>query len=488
MKTAYLYVRVSTDEQKRTGFSLIEQEDRLMKHCELHDIHVNGIFREDYSAKDFNRPEWKKLIAVIRKNKHRPPENILFIKWDRFSRNIEYAYQMMRILTNLNVNAMAIDQPIDFDIPESIVMLAVYLSIPEAENSRRGRNSADGMRRSKKLGRWPARAPFGYVNKIGLDGKKIIIPTQPEADIVKLSFELYAKGKYSVWQVKEMAAIKGIRCSRSNLWRLFHNPLYCGMITIPANKEEGVQYVNGIHEPLISEELFQNVQILLKSKRKLKNATEDLRVLFPLRGLIFCPHCEGKLSGSRSSGGQKKYGYYHCTTSKCKGRFRSDALNENYEKQLERIVIKPAVCELFNMVLEDENIFTVRKEYTNERKATLVEIAQYESLISKARKHFLNDQIDYEDFRDLRKDYKEILDGLGMRLSDVTHRISFCDIQQYCDWSTNRQHIIEFYRNTDIVGKRRLINLLVPTTIIPATTELNPLKIHSAISNIVEYV
>lgn len=92
MKSAYLYVRVSTDEQKRKGYSLIEQEERLLHHCEINHIKVRGVYREDYSAKDFNRPEWKKLLQVIKKNKQRTEENILFNKWDRFSRNIAFTY------------------------------------------------------------------------------------------------------------------------------------------------------------------------------------------------------------------------------------------------------------------------------------------------------------------------------------------------------------------------------------------------------------
>ncbi|MGB6093340.1 MAG: recombinase family protein [Moheibacter sp.] len=127
MKTAYLYVRVSTDEQKRKGYSLPEQEDRLLKYCEYNNIEVKGIYREDFSAKTFNRPEWKKLIAVI-KSKSKEDKNILFIKWDRFSRNIEYAYEMMGLLRKYKTTAMAIDQPLDFSVPESTVMLAVCLS------------------------------------------------------------------------------------------------------------------------------------------------------------------------------------------------------------------------------------------------------------------------------------------------------------------------------------------------------------------------
>ncbi|MCA5004959.1 recombinase family protein [Sphingobacterium bovistauri] len=64
MVSAYLYVRVSTDEQKRKGYSLPEQEDRLLKYCEQNKITVKGIYREDFSAKTFNRPEWKKIIKT----------------------------------------------------------------------------------------------------------------------------------------------------------------------------------------------------------------------------------------------------------------------------------------------------------------------------------------------------------------------------------------------------------------------------------------
>lgn len=152
MNSAYIYVRVSTDEQMRRGYSLIEKEERLLKYCEINNIQVISTFREDYSAKDSNRPEWKKLIKTIKKDKNRPSRNILFLKWDRFSRNIQYAFQMLGILKDLNIQAMAIDQPIYFNIAESIVMLAVYLSIPEAENSRRGKNTSDGMRRGSEAG------------------------------------------------------------------------------------------------------------------------------------------------------------------------------------------------------------------------------------------------------------------------------------------------------------------------------------------------
>jgi site-specific DNA recombinase len=176
MKSAYLYVRVSTDEQKRKGYSLPDQEDRLIKYCESNGIEVQGIFREDFSAKNFNRPEWKQLVITIKKKSAKKVDSILFVKWDRFSRNIEYAYEMIGLLRKYNVTAMAIDQPINFEIPESTVMLAVYLAVPEAENTRRSLNTSNGMRRAKLLGRHPNRAPLGYINITAANGRKQIVP------------------------------------------------------------------------------------------------------------------------------------------------------------------------------------------------------------------------------------------------------------------------------------------------------------------------
>lgn len=72
-------------------------------------------------------------------------------------------------------------------------MLTVYLSLPEAENSRRALNTAAGNRRAKLMGRYPNKAPLGYINTTTIDGNKIIAPKQPEADIIRWAFQQLAK-------------------------------------------------------------------------------------------------------------------------------------------------------------------------------------------------------------------------------------------------------------------------------------------------------
>jgi site-specific DNA recombinase len=111
---------------------------------------------------------------------------ILFTKWDRFSRNAGDAYQMISTLKVYGIEPQAIEQPLDLSIPENKLMLAIYLSTPEVENDRRALNVLHGMRRARKEGRWMASAPIGYKNSINENGKKMIIPKEPEASIIKV--------------------------------------------------------------------------------------------------------------------------------------------------------------------------------------------------------------------------------------------------------------------------------------------------------------
>ena len=91
MKTIISYSRVSTDEQAQQGYSLDYQEQTIAKYCELKGYNIFSSFKEDYSAKDFNRPEWLKLIQIIKsksKNPNTKISSIVFLRPDRFSRNL----------------------------------------------------------------------------------------------------------------------------------------------------------------------------------------------------------------------------------------------------------------------------------------------------------------------------------------------------------------------------------------------------------------
>ncbi|NOQ72830.1 MAG: recombinase family protein, partial [Crocinitomix sp.] len=85
MKRVAIMCRVSSEEQAK-GYSLDAQLEALTKYCERHEYEIVYSIREDHSAKTFNRPEWNKWFDLIKKKKLKVDE-IIFVSWDRFSRN-----------------------------------------------------------------------------------------------------------------------------------------------------------------------------------------------------------------------------------------------------------------------------------------------------------------------------------------------------------------------------------------------------------------
>lgn len=479
MKTAYLYVRVSTDEQKRKGYSLPEQEDRLLKYCVYNNIEVKGIYREDFSAKNFNRPEWKKLIAVIR-NKSKEDKNILFIKWDRFSRNIEYAYEMIGMLRKYKTTAMAIDQPIDFSVPESTVMLAVYLSVPEAENSRRAMNTANGIRRAKQMGRYPSKAPLGFINLTTVDGKKIIAPKQPEADIIRWAFHQLAKNVHRIEDVRKMADGRGLKCSRSHFFRLIRNPVYCGLIPIKLNSQEN-HMVKGIHDPLISESLFYEVQRIITTGRKVTAKTDALKATFFLKGFMVCPLCRRKLLGSFSRGTTKRYPYYHCY-GRCKTRINAFLLNDRYRDKLQQLVLSGKAVDLFNHILEDWNTNTQKAEYLQERNMVVRQLKEQETILSQGRKLFVAAILKLDDYTELKREcqvnskcLKRELRNINVKLRNIDKQIQLRD--------TPFVNIFQGFPSLDTADRKHLANLIPPLKVDFQTGDIS-LDLNNALSKI----
>jgi hypothetical protein len=172
------------------------------------------------------------------------------------------------------VEPQAIEQPLDMEVPENKMMLAIYLTAPEIENDRRALNTFYGLRRARKEGRWVAQAPVGYVNKHDERGKKFIDINPPKAKIMEWIFEELAKGIYSSEQVFKKASEMGLECKKNNFFNLIRNPVYCGKIRITRYKDEDEHTVEGLHEAIVSESLFYDVQDILNGKKRIEKTTK----------------------------------------------------------------------------------------------------------------------------------------------------------------------------------------------------------------------
>ncbi|MEO7214921.1 recombinase family protein [Mucilaginibacter sp.] len=460
MKKAILYIRVSTDEQADKGYSQRSQDEVLHKYCVLRSIAVHDVVYEDHSAKTFNRPAWSKMLNGLKKSKTKEPVDfILFTKWDRFSRNTADAYQMIALLRKLGAEPQAIEQPLDLSVPENKMMLAFYLAVPEVENDRRALNIFHGIRRARKEGRWTTIAPVGYINRTTEEGRKYIRPHEPQAGIMKRAFAELATGRTVVEQVWKKAKKEGLSCGRNNFWNMVRNPVYCGKIVVHPFQDETRQLVEGQHEAIISDELFNQVQHILDGRKRTKGTKLISPEMLPLRGFITCTVCGRLLTGSASKGRRFRYYYYHCTAA-CRIRFKADQVNVDFTELLKSFIPKRPFRTLFKEIAKD-----VFKQQTanrqNQRLQTIAKLESQQARLKKARDLLLNDGINLQDYQEIKMECDHQIASLNNMLNGLADMGEA--ITQLLNHRGNKfLDLFDAYEHATIEDQRKLINRLHP--------------------------
>ncbi len=467
-RKAILYIRVSTDEQAEKGNSLNHQEERLRLHCTINGIEIIALYKEDYSAKTFDRPEFKKLLEFLKKNKG-SADLLLFLKWDRFSRNAPEAYNMIGILAKYRVEPQSIEQPLDLSVPENKIMLALYLTAPEVENDRRSLNTIAGMRRALKDGRWMGHAPMGYANKRDDFNKPCLIPNV-SAPLVKYAFEQLATGQYNIESARKLVNRSGLKISRNAFWHMVRNPIYIGKIFIPAYKDEEVAIVLGKHKAIISDALFYDVQDIVLGRKRIGFPTQHSKQdCLPLRGFLKCAKCGKTLTGSGSKGNGGKYYYYHCTKG-CKERFRATVANEllydifkqisgnkNLLKTIEHITIDQYKHDNTGQALEVENV--------------MKEIDVYRKRLQKAQILMLDEQLDAGDYKDIKFRLEPEIDKLVRKQLKLSERNpEERAILEFGIYFLN--NVAELFTKAGLEAKHQIIGSMFPEKMIFENNEL----------------
>ena len=462
-KKVIIYTRVSTDEQNN-GYSPSDQKDKLYKYCEHNNIEIVGFYHDDESGKSFDRPEWIKIVSFIKKNRGYV-DNILFLKWDRFSRNVAEAYITIRDLKKLGIEPQAIEQPLDFEIPESKIMLAVYLAAPEVDNDRRALNIFHGIRRGKKEGRWLGACLRGYINTRDANNRPIIAPEGgKQEELVKRAFSEFESGLYNIEELRKKLFKEGLKCNRNSFWMLLKNKGYIGKVLVPAFKEEPAHWVEGIHEALINEVTFYTVQDIIEGRKKKMPNKQTIRDEYPLRGYLTCSQCGRTLTASSSKGkmGTLFY-YYHCNKG-CKERYKSSLVNEKFEIVLSKIKSNPQSLKLFSEILKTgfkNRNSTVRVELEKMQK----DIGKQKQRLKNAKDMVLDGDITSTDYKEMKYEIEETLEKLA---SEETKLVSAIE---------NNGHLVDegldviqkvetYYHSKDTVAKQRIVSSIYPEKLI----------------------
>jgi DNA invertase Pin-like site-specific DNA recombinase len=305
-KKAVIYCRVSTKEQVDEGNSLVSQERICREYAMKEGYEVVQVFIErGESAKTARRKELQQMLDFCTKKKG-VIQAVIAYKVDRISRNLG-DYSVIRVrLKNAHVEIKSVTEHFE-DTPAGRFMENIIANVGQFDNDVRAERCIGGMREAMYEGRYVWMAPTGYENK-KVNNKSTIVPSAT-APLITEAFELVATGRYSTEAIrlqmleKGLVSKRGLPIHRGHFFKLLRNPLYKGTI-----KKFG-ETRPGLYEPLVSEELFNRVQNVLKGRINKTKYYVHENPDFPLRR--FVRNDDGKqLSGYWSKGKLKKYPYY----------------------------------------------------------------------------------------------------------------------------------------------------------------------------------
>ena len=479
---AILYTRVSTDEQNN-GYSPADQKERLLKYCDQNNIEIVGLYHDDESGKTFDRPQWLNIMNYLKKNSN-SVDLLMFIKWDRFSRNVSEAYITINALQKFGVEPQAIEQPLNFDIPEQKIMLAIYLAAPEVDNDRRTLNIFHGMRRAKKEGRWLGNCPKGYKNSRDENNKPIILPEGGKNEaLIKKAFDQFATGLFNIEELRKRLCAEGLKLTKNAFAGVLKNRTYLGKIFVPAYKDEPAQWVEGLHKPIVDEKVFYEVQeVLLGRKRKMPNKIQTVREELPLRGYLECPRCGRTLTGSASTGRSgDKFFYYHCMKG-CKERIKANETNEVFTQKLKTLNINSQAVELLMRSLKAR-----LKANTGENKFELEKVTKdlekNKQRLNNAQVLMLDGELNPAEYKVLKVKIEEEI----MRLTSEENKLrsnttSYDKLIDTCMKIV--QNLDTAYIKADAPTKQRIIGSIFPEKLVFENNKVRTTKANELIDRI----
>jgi site-specific DNA recombinase len=359
MKEAVSYARVSSKDQEREGYSIPSQRKTLTEYAPKRGFRIVREFVDVETAKCAGREQFGEMIAFLRNNPN--CRTIIVEKTDRLYRNFR-DYLTLEDL-GVEIHLAKEGQIINKDSKSQakfmhgiqVLMARNYIDNLREEVSK-------GMREKAEQGIYPSRPPIGYRNN---KLEHTIEVDLDKAPIAKRMFELYASGRHSLSSLRRALQTEfGARLAKSYLERLLKNPFYMGQF-----RWEDKIY-QGTHMPLVSPQLFQEVQAMFRGRNKPKFRNRE----FAFRGLLTCAYDNCRVTAEMKKG---RYTYYRCTgfRGKCDlPYFREEVLGDRLGQILRDIHIPDEVLgQLEQSLLDDkgrvEAISRQQKERSEQRLA-----------------------------------------------------------------------------------------------------------------------
>ena len=305
---AVAYVRESTEEQGK-GFSPDAQREAIRRFANENELELVDDYTDFHSGWKHAdaRTEFQRLMADAAERRF---DVVLVYHTSRFARNQSEARRYKALLRDrLGIRVVSVTQPIGDDPSDPSFFLAesIHEMFDEYYSVSLSFWTRTGLREKARQGHLVGSLPWGYVRD---RDSGLAVPDSERAELVRQLFERYTTGHESDRSLAEWLNARGARTAKARAFgkdtvrEMLVNAAYCGYVCGLRSKDRSVR---GLHEPLVSEELFDRVQeIRAWRTRVLKpgKPSED----YLLRKLLYCERCGARMHGTRGSrAGVRRY-------------------------------------------------------------------------------------------------------------------------------------------------------------------------------------
>lgn len=296
MKKVAVYVRVSTQEQAKEGFSIAAQKDKLTSYCIAKNWDIHNIYIDDgYTGTNLERPALKKLLKELNQ-----VNIVLVYKLDRLSRSQKDVLHLVEDkFLKTQVDFVSLLESFDTTTPFGRAMVGILAVFAQLERDTIVERSKLGKERRAKEGKWrggPVPLGYNYIN-----GELRV--NEYEANIIRKIFNMYVNGA-GMDSISKNLNEKGYRSKQnarfkaSKIKTYLTNPIYAGLTPY---KDEIFQ---GNHKSIIDKETFELTKAIMTERKISYRKASDA----PLGGLLICGECGAKMFRRKV----KNYYYYTC--------------------------------------------------------------------------------------------------------------------------------------------------------------------------------
>ena len=393
-KTAGVYIRVSTEDQAREGFSLGEQREKLLALCKFKELEVYKVYEDaGVSAKDMeHRPQFQQMLQDMKDGKI---NYIVAYKLDRITRSVRDLEELITLLEQYGCYLLCDRDDVNTSTANGKFFVRMLTVLSQLEIEIVSERTKFGLNGAIKSGHIPGQRPFGYTKS---EEKKMVIDPTTRPYVEKI-FNMYLEGK-SFQQIANYFNDNNIYPEKkwrdTTISKIIDNRIYMGDYEQykrigKKNNIEPIIYMNVV-EPIISRAMWEECQ----RQKEINQRTYTRDRIYTFFQRLKCPKC-GRIMKCKSSGGKKrKYMYYTCE--KCHINYREDKI-ENVLKNFiyDLLEYDMAVKKYFLSILAD-------KKRTNTDKIDM-EIKKLENQRKRIKDAYLKEIVELEDFEE---DYKLI--------------------------------------------------------------------------------